>query len=95
GPRYFSRQRVVGAKLRKNGEPWDDDNADLPSRTAPLDSKAGPPQYTVVGADPPQELEAALRDHLSGAIRQAGGRHTELPRQLAERLRELGYATQE
>ncbi len=95
GPRYFSRQRVVGAKLRKNGEPWDDDNADLPSRTAPLDSKAGPPHYTEVGADPPHELEAALRDHLSRAIPQAGGRHSEVPQELVERLRELGYTTDE
>ena len=86
---------MTGAKLREDGKPWGDENADLPSRTALLDSEAGLPQYTVVGADPPQALEAALRDHLSGAIRQAGGRHTELPRQLAERLRKLGYATQE
>ena len=95
GRRYFSRERVTGAKLREDGKPWGDENADLPSRTALLDSEAGLPQYTVVGADPPHELEAALRDHLSGAIGKAGGRHTELPRKLAERLRELGYATQE
>jgi hypothetical protein len=40
-------------------------------------------------------LEAALHDHLSGAILRAGGRHSEAPRELVERLRELGYATDE
>jgi arylsulfatase A-like enzyme len=95
GRRYYARERDPGAQTRSDGHPWGDENPALPPRTARLEGGPGLPPYSALPAEPPEELEGALRDHLEAWPPRPGHRHLEVPIQVREQLRALGYAEEE
>jgi len=95
GRRYYERDRDPGAQARPDGRPWGDDDPSLPPRTAELEGGPGLPPYRSVGADLPEDLELALRDHLAAWPAGPGQHHAEVPTRVREQLRALGYADEE
>ncbi len=92
GPDYYSRDRIPGATTSPEGRAWGNEHPALPPRTTTLRSGGKAARYEPVG-DSPAALEDALAAYLrENPIRRAeSGR--EVPDEVHEQLRALGYGT--
>jgi len=94
GRDYYARDRRPGATAAPEGHAWGNENPALPSRTATLrpGGKAAP--YETVEA-PPALLEDALAAYLKEHPNRGAETGGEVPGELREQLRALGYGTDE
>lgn len=89
GTRYYARDRTPGATTTAEGRPWGGQNPELPPRTARLDGGPALPRYADAREAAPLERELAryIAEH---PIRRSE-EHADVPAELREQLRALGY----
>jgi len=95
GRDYFARDRLPGATTTAEGHPWGNENPAIEPRSARLGEGPEAPDYRPAGDAPPAELEAELSAFLKAHPTRAGVRHDDVPEELQQQLRALGYETGE
>ncbi|MEE2678083.1 MAG: sulfatase [Myxococcota bacterium] len=90
GRNYYARDRDPGAAGAPGGRAWGRDNPALPPRTATLAPGGASAGYAAVDA-PPAPLEDALAAYLEAHPVRGPAAQAEVPGELREQLRALGY----